>query len=298
MPEKNEKPSTYFDEAYIPDPALDGYWNDIVADERLKAALFNFCLMTAQLNGLSRTRCGLYRFVLLYGGPGTGKTSMAIGCANKVAGALHARTGKRTKLLQVNVSAWFSEFLGQTVKAVREAFQGVRMAAARGPVTLLLDEVESLGMERSGLGAGDPSDVIRGVNAFLTELDSLRRCENALVLATSNLRGSIDHALWDRADLKIRLGMPSKEGARRILAGSAEEMAKVGATFPGPFLDAVVNALYDGSGSASLSGRDLSRVLTVAVCVTGKKNVTTRHVVQVAKWLMAMDGKEDAKWKC
>jgi SpoVK/Ycf46/Vps4 family AAA+-type ATPase len=257
-----------------------------------------YCLHVRELSGLCGTLWGLYKVGLLYGPPGTGKTSLALGCANEAARAEVQKSGKNTKLLRLNVSAWFSEFLGQTVKAVEEAFVGIRMAADHAPVTVVIDEVESVGLERSSLGAGDPSDVLRGVNALLNELDRMRFCKGVLVLATSNLPSSIDRALWDKTDVKFFLGNPTKQAAREILTRSAAAMQeKLGVPVSARAVEALLNALYDGSEETPFSGRALSRLLPLAFCLKGPERIKVRDVVDVAKRLMTENGKEEGQWK-
>ncbi len=71
-------------------------------------------------------------------------------------------------------------------------------------VIVLVDEVESICMSRSsfvssndrggggGSGNSEPADAVRGVNAVLTGIDSLKHLQNVLVLCTSNMIHSID----------------------------------------------------------------------------------------------------------
>ena len=74
---------------------------------------------------------------------------------------------------------------------------------------VLIDEVESLTMSRKE-SKNEPSDGMRVVNALLTQIDQLKSYSNVLVLATSNLRNSIDDAFLDRADIYFEVGLPSK----------------------------------------------------------------------------------------
>ena len=68
---------------------------------------------------------------------------------------------------------------------------------------MLADEVESLAAARkSAVSGSEPSDAIRVVNALLTQLDSLKRHPNVLILTTSNITEAIDAAFVDRADIK------------------------------------------------------------------------------------------------
>ena len=90
-------------------------------------------------------------------------------------------------------------------------------------------QVESLTSARRSAASGlECSDSIRMVNTLLvmphlitpsqTQLDTLRASPNVLVLATSNLTGSIDLAFVDRADMKQYVGLPPLPAVRHMLA--------------------------------------------------------------------------------
>lgn len=66
------------------------------------------------------------------------------------------------------------------------------------------------------------------VNALLTQLDKLKQFPNVLVMATSNLAGSIDSAFIDRADIKQYVGLPSPEAIYWILASCLRELGNCG----------------------------------------------------------------------
>jgi SpoVK/Ycf46/Vps4 family AAA+-type ATPase len=96
-------------------------------------------------------------------------------------------------------------------------------------VCVLIDEVESLASCRNNTAAsGDPSDAMRAVNSLLTSLDRLRSFPNVLVLATTNLTGSIDDAFLDRVDLKMHIGLPILRARYQILQTCLEELLRVG----------------------------------------------------------------------
>jgi SpoVK/Ycf46/Vps4 family AAA+-type ATPase len=290
MEQNTEKTCGFFDVRDLPDPELEGYWKDIVVDVETKKALLRWCSRVLRSDSLSPTRCALYRIALLYGRTGTGKSSLALGCANRIAERELARTGKRTKLLQMNVGAWFSEFLGRTPKAIHEGFQSIRLASTQQFVIALLDELESLAIERGSLGAGDPSDVLRGVNTLINELDRLRSCPGTLVLATSNMTTAIDRAVWDRSDLRLFIGTPTREAARKILKRSLWELRKERVYLSPSLPDEVVEGLYDGCELGPLSGRDLGRLLVVAAWTGNGNHITAKDALRVARRMMAQKG--------
>lgn len=95
-------------------------------------------------------------------------------------------------------------------------------------VCVLIDEVESLAHARDQcISANEPSDSIRVVNAVLTQIDQIKRYSNVLILATSNMTGSIDLAFVDRADIKQYLGLPTANAIFQIYYSCVKELLKV-----------------------------------------------------------------------
>jgi SpoVK/Ycf46/Vps4 family AAA+-type ATPase len=286
MDERRKIPANLLQSTVLPQKSLDGCWHDIVVHEKVKKALFSYVKTIRKFHALSLTLCAIYRFALLYGRPGTGKTSLAKGVANEVATEELSETGKSSELIRMNLGCMFSENLGETPRWIGEAFQAIRMAARQKPVYVLLDDAESLLTERGSLGKGDPSDVLRTVNSVLTEIDSSRSCDGIVILATSNFPRAIDGALWDRIDLKLCIRTPTKEVARTILQRSGQELQKVGVTVGAAFVARVVDELYNGNRSLGLSGRDLSRLLALTAALKGGHLGTAGDVVRVARMLM------------
>lgn len=101
------------------------------------------------------------------------------------------------------------------------------IADERAFVCLLIDEVESLAAVRQS-SASEPSDSIRVVNAFLTQLDRLKGAKNLLVLTTSNICGSIDLAFVDRADIKQFIGLPGSKAIYSIYKSCLDELIRAG----------------------------------------------------------------------
>jgi SpoVK/Ycf46/Vps4 family AAA+-type ATPase len=94
-------------------------------------------------------------------------------------------------------------------------------------VFVLIDEVESLTRSRSE-SKNEPSDGMRVVNTLLTQIDQLKSYHNVLILATSNLRNSIDEALLDRADVSYEVGLPTQGTAYDILFSCIMELKDKG----------------------------------------------------------------------
>jgi SpoVK/Ycf46/Vps4 family AAA+-type ATPase len=138
--------------------------------------------------------------LLFYGPPGCGKS-------------LSAQVLGRTLSLPVFVvrfDAVVGAYLGQTALHLRELF---RFAEAT-PCVLLVDEVDALGKRR-----GNPLDVGELDRIVITLMQELEHAEpRGYIVATSNLPGHLDEALWRRFDLVLEFPRPN---ARELSAFAA-----------------------------------------------------------------------------
>lgn len=132
------------------------------------------------------------RLILLHGEPGTGKTSLAKALSHELSIHLRDRFSSG-HLIEINSHSLFSKWFSESGKLVARLFQQIRKTLESEPPPLLcvlIDEVESLTASRAAAMKGcEPSDAIRVVNALLTQIDSLKRHPNVIILATSNLVG-------------------------------------------------------------------------------------------------------------
>jgi AAA+ superfamily predicted ATPase len=293
MSENEKKEQAFFKETTLPDPDLGAVWRSTVADAWVKNTLLHAMLAAPQLDLATRLTCAVYGLVLLYGEAGCGKSSLARGAADEAAKREYARTGRHATLLELNVASIFSEYLGETLKRIADAFGRVRFVARHNRAYVLLDELESVALERRSVGAGDPSDVVRAVNAFLVEIDALRAAGNVVVVGTSNMSGAVDRALRDRSDLHLHIGRPNREAARKILAQSFAAFRRFGVTVQPSYWPAVAKKFYGTNGECGpFSGRVLARLPYVALLVTGKKNLSVQDVLRALAFSMSNDGKE------
>jgi AAA+ superfamily predicted ATPase len=214
----------------LPDQTLGVLWNSIILDEGLKAqllsqAMLNFTLRTK----VDRSVVPLHGVILLVGPPGTGKTSLARGLANRVADTFPS-SGFR--LLEVEPHALTSSAMGKTQRTVSELFsQAIAEAAASGPTIVLLDEVETLAADRSKMSLeANPVDIHRATDAVLVQLDALaERYPNLLFLATSNFPEAVDAAFTSRCDLVLQVPLPDRRACELILRDC---LLGLGKTYP------------------------------------------------------------------
>jgi AAA+ superfamily predicted ATPase len=203
-------------------------WDSIHVSNDLKDSLLCQALLNFSLRSkVSRKVIPLHGIILLVGKPGTGKTSLARGLASKTAGLLPA---KKMAYLEVEPHSLSSSAMGKTQKAVTELFgQTIAEYAQAGPTFVLLDEVETIAVDRSKLSLdANPIDIHRATDAALVQLDHLgEQYPNLLLVATSNFPQAIDSAFISRSDLLVTIPLPDKDACRVILADTLRGLSKV-----------------------------------------------------------------------
>ncbi|MBI2842122.1 MAG: AAA family ATPase [Armatimonadetes bacterium] len=216
------------DSRLLPDSEFLKLWDSIIVDQQLKDRLLSQAILSFTLRPtVDKAAIPLHGVILLVGEPGTGKTSLARGLAARTAEVF----GKNSNFtyLEVEPHALASAALGKSQRAVTELL-GTTIAepALRGPLVVLLDEVETLAADRSKLSLeANPIDVHRATDAVLAQLDQLAaRYPRLLFVATSNFPRAIDAAFVSRADLVLNIGMPNAQACTQILTDAVQALAK------------------------------------------------------------------------
>lgn len=212
----------------LPDDTFRALWDAIIIDQGTKDRLLSQAVLNFTLRPkISRAAVPLHGVILLVGTPGTGKTSLARGLADRVAASLPL--GDHFFYIEVEPHALASSALGKSQKAITDLL-GTTIAerAAMGPLIVLLDEVETLAADRSKLSLeANPIDVHRATDAVLAQLDQLAaRYPNLLFVATSNFPQAIDSAFLSRADLILKIDLPGLDACKSILSSTIQELAK------------------------------------------------------------------------
>lgn len=145
------------------------------------------------------------RTAMLFGPPGTGKTTFAHHFA--------ARLG--LPLVAIQSEDVISQWVGETGRNLGEVFRLLDQAADK--CVVLFDEIDAIAPHRSGSQASDKER-----SAYLTVM--LRRIEQfqGLCLAATNKKENIDSALWRRFDMQVEMGLPGEDERFAILRRYAE----------------------------------------------------------------------------
>lgn len=251
------------DSRFLPDPDFNAQWDAIILEQEQKDRLLAQAILNFTIRGkVPRAQLPMHGLLLLHGPPGTGKTSIARGLASRIGEAI---TGDPVLFIEVEPHSLTSSALGKSQKAVKDLL-GLTVAenATRGPLIVLLDEVETLAADRSKMSLeANPVDVHRATDAVLAQLDHLAAAHpNLLFIATSNFTRAIDQAFVSRADLVEHIDLPGPEACRAILTDGVRALA---ASFP-----AVTGVLddkaFDRAAAAcqGLDGRQIRKAVLAA----------------------------------
>lgn len=277
----------------LPQTEYEDDWNKIFVAEEIKTRLLSQAVLSFTVRGkVSATAVPLHGIILLVGPPGTGKTTLARGLANRVAQTFGSE--KPFHFITVEPHSLASSGLGRSQQAVRDLLQNtIAEHASQGPLIVLLDEVETLAPDRRKMSLeANPVDVHRATDAVLASVDQLAADHPRLLfIATSNFTEAIDGALLSRADLIQFIDKPDKEACQAILLDTLSALAKV---FPRvveltkakEFETAVLE-------SVGLDGREIRKAV-IGACTYSKEVALDPNRMKVADLIRSIQHKKKA----
>ena len=171
---------------------------------------------------------------------------------------------KRTRLIQIKAAALLSKYYSESAKQVDKIFSSLQQMCENDPqefVCVLIDEVETLAIDRQANAHGESQESLRATNAFLTGLDRTRRYPNIVFLCTSNMINSLDSAFLDRCGLKAEVGLPSLFSQYAILQRRVQNLITRGIVVSKGVLPLYRDAVIERNVDSELPGSKILHIL-------------------------------------
>jgi vacuolar protein-sorting-associated protein 4 len=151
-----------------------------------------------------------WRGILFYGPAGCGKTLVAKAVASEV----------NATFFNVSAANIVSKWLGESERLVMSLFE---LARKNQPAIIFIDELDSIGVSRSGDDVGGER---RLKTQLLTELQGLASNEDERItlIGATNLPWELDFALRSRFEKKIHVPLPNREARAKIFEIHMEDV--------------------------------------------------------------------------
>ncbi len=204
--------------------------------------------------------------ILLYGPPGCGKTLLAKAVA----------TESGANFIAVKGPEILSKWVGESEKAVREIFRKARTYA---PAVIFFDEIDALAPTRGYSGDSFVSE--RVVSQLLTEMDSVERLRNVVIVAATNRPDLVDPALLrpGRLEKTIHVKPPDRGARLSILKVHTRKVP----------LASDVDLEDLATRTEGYSGADLAALVREAAMNALREDVNAREV-KMKHFLQALKG--------
>lgn len=191
--------------------------------------------------------------VLLVGPPGTGKTLLAKAIAGEA----------KVPFFAISGSDFEEMFVGVGASRMRDMFAE---AKKRAPCIIFIDEIDSIGMKRTGAGAmGGNHAYEQTLNTMLVEMDGFDANEGVIVIAATNRPDTLDSALLrpGRFDRQVYIDLPTLKGRLEILNLHGRKIKFA----PNTNLEQIAR------GTPGFSGADLANLLNEAALMSVRKKL-------------------------
>ena len=213
---------------------------------------------------------------LLVGPPGTGKTLLAKAVAGEA----------NVPFFSISGSEFVEMFVGMGAAKVRDLF---KQANEKAPCIIFIDEIDTIGKKRDGVGAiGGNDEREQTLNQLLAEMDGFNASKGVIILGATNRPDSLDPALLrpGRFDRRIPVELPDLRGridilkvhARKVKMGDNVDFSVIAKMAVGASGAELANMINEAALRAVRNGRkyvtqnDLEESVEVVIAGYQKKN--------------------------
>src|SRR5215218_8448685 len=233
-----------------PESASSVRWQDVAGLREAKEEMLEIVDFLREPGRFGKLGARVPKGMLLYGPPGTGKTLLAKAVAHE-SGA---------KFYSQSASAFVEMFAGLGAARIRKLFDTARKNA---PAIIFIDELDAIGMARSGHGLNREHD------QTLNELDGFATHDQVVVMGASNRLQDLDAALLrpGRFDRQVLVSPPDLAGREEIL----------GVHTRGKPLAPDVDLGSVSRQTAGLTGADLANICNEAAIFAGREDCQLIH---------------------
>ena len=237
-----------------PESASSVRWDDVAGLREAKEEMLEIVEFLREPGRFGKLGARVPKGMLLYGPPGTGKTLLAKAVAHE-SGA---------KFYSQSASAFVEMFAGLGAARIRKLFDTARKNA---PAIIFIDELDAIGMARSGHGFNREHD--QTLNQLLVELDGFATHDQVVVMGASNRLQDLDPALLrpGRFDRQVLVSPPDLAGREEIL----------GVHTRGKPLAPDVDLGSVARQTAGLTGADLANICNEAAIFAGREDCQLIH---------------------
>ncbi|MBU5362563.1 ATP-binding protein [Enterococcus raffinosus] len=171
----------------------------LIFNEIVESEIMDFINSYVSRDKLIQAGIDFNNHLLLYGKPGTGKTSLA----------KYISLQTNLPLITVRLDGVVSSLLGSTAKNIRKVFE----YASQRPCVLFLDEFDVLAKIRDD--KNELGELKRVVNSLIQNMDNFN--DDSILIAATNHEKLLDEAVWRRFDKIIKLDVPDSELRKELI---------------------------------------------------------------------------------
>lgn len=175
-------------------------WGDLVVGAEVEQELKTVVELLKSPESATRYGIDAPKGILLFGPPGTGKTTIAKVMANQAGLAFFALRADQV----------ISKYVGESEKNLSKLFAA---AAKHAPSVVFIDEVDSIAAQRA---SGQQQWADRVLNHLLQLMDGVLKIEGVYVIAATNRPDLVDEALTRAGRLSRSIEIPLPNESARL----------------------------------------------------------------------------------